>query len=101
VFVDLYVKNRQLKEQAALLRQRLTAAGDTSGRSAADVVGELSDRLAAVEEQVEMLAEQAAAQPQSAAPAAVAELRRRTSHLREAVAALGARAPEAEVVPGP
>jgi len=100
VFVDLYQKNRQLKEQAALLREQLTAAGDASGRSGADVVAELSDRLAAVEEQVGVLAEQAAAQPESAAPAGVAELRRRTSHLREAVAALGARSPEPEDAPG-
>src|SRR5919197_1827975 len=52
VFVDLYLKNRQLKEQAALLRRQLTAAGEAAGRSGPDVVAELSGRLAAVEEQL-------------------------------------------------
>jgi CheY-like chemotaxis protein len=90
VFVELYLKNRQLKEQATLLRQQLTGLGDASGRSGADLVGELSDRLTAVEEQVAVLAAQASAQPDSATQTAVAELARRTSHLREAVTALGA-----------
>jgi CheY-like chemotaxis protein len=100
VFVDLYLKNQQLKEQAAVLRQQLTTFGEASGRSGADLVTALSDRLAAVEEQVAVLAAQASAQPESVTQAgvtqagvtqaAVAELARRTSHLREAVAALGA-----------
>ena len=93
VFVDLYLKNKQLKEQAALLRQQLTAAAEVSGRSGADLVGELSDRLAAVEEQVAAVAVEASAQPESAIATGIAELARRTSHLREAVAAL--RAPAA------
>jgi CheY-like chemotaxis protein len=88
VFVELYLKNRQLKEQATMLRQQLTALGDASGRSGADLVGELSDRLAAVEEQVAALAAQASAQPESAIQATVAELARRTSRLRDAVTAL-------------
>lgn len=82
------------------MREQLTAAGDASGRSGADVVAELSDRLAAVEEQVGVLAEQAVAQPGSAVSGAVAELRHRTSHLREAVTALGARSPEPEAAQG-
>jgi DNA-binding response OmpR family regulator len=53
VFVDLYQKRRQLQEQAALLRGRLKEAALAEGASAddrADLVAELSDRLAAVEE---------------------------------------------------
>ncbi len=51
VFVDLYLKNRQLREQAALLRRQLgSAPGDT-------VAAELSARLAAVEEQGDLLAD--------------------------------------------
>ena len=92
VFVDLYLKNRQLKEQAALLRQQLTAVGDAGG-SGAPLVGELSDRLAAVEEQVELLTAETSAHPDSPTAPAVAELARRTSHLREALAALTAGAP--------
>jgi CheY-like chemotaxis protein len=86
VFVDLYLKNRQLKEQAALRRQQLTAAGD-GGAPAGSPPGELSGRLAAVEQLVDMLA--AEAQPGTAIAATVAELARRTSALREAVTALG------------
>src|SRR6266496_1192531 len=33
VFVDLYLKNRQLQEQAALLRQQLSAVAGAAGRS--------------------------------------------------------------------
>src|SRR6266536_3592467 len=67
VFVDLYLKNRQLQEQAALLRQQLSAVADAAGRSGADLVGELSGRVGAVEEQVAVLV---------AAAVAVAGLRR-------------------------
>ena len=49
VFIDLYDKNRQLREQADLLRREL--AGDGGG----GLAEELSGRLAAVEEQVESL----------------------------------------------
>jgi len=88
VFVDLYLKNRQLKEQAALLRRQLSAAAGTAGQSGGELVGELSERLAAVEEQVDVLAALASAEPGSSAGATIAELVRRTRHLREAVRAL-------------
>jgi len=61
VFVDLYMKNRQLSEQAAMLRAQL---GDSLGeRGAAEanpvtadpVLAELSARLAAVEDMVTVL----------------------------------------------
>jgi CheY-like chemotaxis protein len=91
VFVDLYLKNRQLTEQAALLRRQLTEVGEEAG--GVTLVGELSDRLAAVEEQVHLLTADAAAHPDSPTAVAVAELAGRTRRLREAVAALGAVAP--------
>jgi len=53
VFVELYQKRRQLREQAALLRGRLKEAALAEGASAdgrADLVAELADRLTAVEE---------------------------------------------------
>ena len=53
VFVELYMKNCQLREQAALLRGRLKEAALAEGASAdgrADLVAELADRLTAVEE---------------------------------------------------
>jgi CheY-like chemotaxis protein len=83
VFVDLYLKNRQLREQAALLRQQLGGAGE----AAPGVPAELSDRLAAVEHQAAELSDEAL--PASAA-AAVKELRQRLAHLREMVDALPA-----------
>jgi CheY-like chemotaxis protein len=51
VFIDLYDKNRQLREQAELLRRQVSN-GDGVGGGIAE---ELSGRLAAVEEQVEAL----------------------------------------------
>ncbi|SRR6266496_1858309 len=90
VFVDLYLKNRQLQEQAALLRQQLSAVADAAGRSGADLVGELSGRVGAVEEQVAVLVAAAAADPEAATTTGLAELARRTARLREAVDALHA-----------
>jgi CheY-like chemotaxis protein len=55
VFVDLYLKNRQLREQAALLRNQL---GGTAGPVASQqLLNELSARLAGVEEQAAALAD--------------------------------------------
>jgi CheY-like chemotaxis protein len=58
VFVDLYIKNRQLREQAALLR---TLLGGAAGPMASQqLINELSARLAGVEEQVNSLVEDVA-----------------------------------------
>jgi CheY-like chemotaxis protein len=80
VFVDLYLKNRQLREQATLLRRQL---GTTPGDA---LVAELSARLAAVEEQADQLADDSSVPPPVAA--ATKELHTRIAHLREAVNAL-------------
>ncbi|MFC1442032.1 response regulator [Streptacidiphilus sp. N1-10] len=107
VFVELYMKNCQLKEQAALLRLQLdggapTANGSGSNGSGAGsgpeavrrgapgggLLAELSARLAAVEEQAEALTKQL---DESADPAAVAtatHLERKLSGLRRALDAL-------------
>jgi len=82
VFVDLYLKNRQLREQAALLRRQL---GSATGEAAAGMLAELSERLAAVEGQAAELADEAL--PTSVA-AAVKELRQRLAYLREMIDAL-------------
>jgi len=95
VFVDLYLKNRQLSEQAALLRQQLRGAAPADGSAFADrpvngdvgVVRELSSRLAAVEEQVELLDEQSAAR-RAELGSTLDELKRHLFRLREAVDAL-------------
>ncbi|HSV65157.1 MAG TPA: response regulator [Mycobacteriales bacterium] len=72
VFVDLYLKNRQLREQAALLRVQLSGSG---------LIAELSERLAAVEQQVVLLTKD------TDHPAA-AELNTRLAQLRQALTAL-------------
>jgi CheY-like chemotaxis protein len=88
VFVDLYQKNRQLREQAGLLRRRLGAAGDWSVLEAPHVAADLSTRLAAVEEQIGVLATLVAGSPDDPADptaTAVAELSRRAALLRDAI----------------
>jgi CheY-like chemotaxis protein len=58
VFVDLYAKNRQLSDQAAMLRAQL---GESLAAARAEpVLAELSARLAAVEDMVTVLSGQAA-----------------------------------------
>ena len=77
VFVDLYLKNKQLRDQAALLRRHLSAAD-----AVPDVLAELGARLDAVQEQADVLAED------DSAPAGVKELQHRLTHLRDALNAL-------------
>jgi CheY-like chemotaxis protein len=58
VFVDLYTKNRQLSDQAAMLRAQL---GESLAAARTEpVLAELSARLAAVEDIVTVLSRQAA-----------------------------------------
>ena len=93
VFVELYMKNCQLREQAALLRLQLegggnkTAVGDT--KEPAGLLAELSARLAAVEEQAEALSKQLDDDSaDAAAVATAAHLDRKLSGLRRALDAL-------------
>lgn len=89
VFVELYQKNRQLREQAALLQQRLLSApspafphpgnGDTDGW-APRLFGELSQRMNAVEQQVESLEAHALHDPALATE--LEELKDRMARLR-------------------
>lgn len=94
VFVELYQKNRQLREQATLLQYRLTAglAGGNgqSGRdsSADELLADLSDRLAAVEAQVGVLGSQTDAAVDGAIAGSVTELEHRVARLRAALDAL-------------
>lgn len=81
VFVDLYVKNCQLKEQAALLRLQVE-------QGEATVLGELSARLAAVEEQAEALGKQLGDSSDTTAAATAAHLERKLAGLRKALDAL-------------
>jgi CheY-like chemotaxis protein len=90
VFVDLYMKNCQLREQAALLRLQLEG-GQPAGEDAKESAGllaELSARLAAVEEQAEALSKQLDESADAAAVATAAHLERKLTGLRRALDAL-------------
>ncbi len=86
VFVDLYMKNCQLKEQAALLRLQVEA-GEQSTLGGA-LLGEFSARLSAVEEQAEALTKQLDGSPDAGVAATVGHLERRLAALRQALDAL-------------
>jgi hypothetical protein len=101
VFVELYMKNCQLKEQAALLRLQLEGNGNGSAgtngakgvvgdsKEAAGILAELSARLAAVEEQAEALSKQLDDESaDAAAVATAAHLERKLTGLRRALDAL-------------
>ncbi|QJT04529.1 response regulator [Streptomyces asoensis] len=94
VFVELYMKNCQLREQAALLRLQLEGGGgkaSTGGgvKESAGLLAELSARLAAVEEQAEALSKQLDDESaDAAAVATAAHLERKLTGLRRALDAL-------------
>jgi CheY-like chemotaxis protein len=84
VFVDLYVKNRQLKAQAALLQAQLD--GPLGG--VGPVIAELSGRLAAVEDQVAVLSKRAPQARDRMLAGSVSRLEERVGQLRAAFDAL-------------
>lgn len=97
VFVDLYMKNVQLREQASLLRLQLEGnngsgqRGETpeeDGAESAGLLVELSARLAAVEEQAEALTKQLGDSTDPATAATAAHLERKLIGLRRALDAL-------------
>ncbi|MBO8201197.1 two-component system response regulator [Streptomyces smyrnaeus] len=96
VFVDLYMKNVQLREQASLLRLQLEGNGGErhpgAGEDSEEAQGllvELSARLAAVEEQAEALTKQLGDSADAATAATAAHLERKLAGLRSALDALG------------
>ncbi|MDH6453324.1 MULTISPECIES: response regulator [unclassified Streptomyces] len=94
VFVELYMKNCQLREQAALLRLQLEGGGQGKAaigdaKEPAGLLAELSARLAAVEEQAEALSKQLDDESaDAAAVATAAHLERKLTGLRRALDAL-------------
>ncbi|MDJ1130937.1 response regulator [Streptomyces iconiensis] len=95
VFVDLYMKNVQLREQASLLRLQLEGNGSAQRQEAPDegaeapgLLVELSARLAAVEEQAEALTKQLGDSADAATAATAAHLERKLTGLRRALDAL-------------
>ena len=87
VFVDLYMKNRQLREQAELLRRQAESAagGATSG-----LLAELSRRLSAVEVTAAGLASLPVVKTDSALADGLTQLDRGVGRLRDTLDALGA-----------
>ncbi|MEV0266849.1 response regulator [Streptomyces sp. NPDC050617] len=90
VFVELYMKNCQLREQAALLRLQLESGQGAAvdSKEPAGLLAELSARLAAVEEQAEALSKQLDESADAAAVATAAHLERKLTGLRRALDAL-------------
>jgi CheY-like chemotaxis protein len=91
VFVDLYMKNRQLSEQAALLRSRLADSLQEAGTApvtAEPVLAEFSARLAAVEDLVTVLSRHTAATPDAAITQSMRQLEHRVGRLRDVFDAL-------------
>ena len=90
VFVDLYTKNRQLSDQAMMLRVQLgdSLAAEAVQADADPVLAELSARLAAVEDTVTALSGQTAAGSDPAVTESVRQLERRVARLRGVFEAL-------------
>ena len=86
VFVDLYMKNSQLREQAELLRRQ---AENTAG----GLLAELSRRLAAVETAAAELATLPAAKTDAALANGLGQLDHGIGRLRDTLDALGADEP--------
>ncbi|MFJ9828557.1 response regulator [Streptomyces sp. NPDC101160] len=101
VFVELYMKNCQLREQAALLRLQLEGSGPGGQtKESAGLLAELSARLAAVEEQAEALSKQLDDDSaDAAAVATAAHLERKLTGLRRALDALEPGAGAAPTLP--
>ncbi|WP_433499142.1 response regulator [Sphaerimonospora sp. CA-214678] len=93
VFVQLYTMNQRLAEQSALLRERL--AGEVSdgvpskgGAGQVSLLAELSNRIAAIEDEFKRVRELADKSADSMLNGAVNELGVRISHLRSGLDAL-------------
>ncbi|MGH3415089.1 MAG: response regulator [Actinocrinis sp.] len=93
VFVELHRKNQLLREQAALLAQRLSDGAGGGSEAGSQLVAELSARLAAVEEHTRTLEKFAsddvrASVPREELAATVDVLGTRLARLRSAIDAL-------------
>jgi CheY-like chemotaxis protein len=83
VFVDLYMKNRQLREQAELLRRQ-------TGGAAHGLLAELSQRLSTVEAATAGIADLPVVKTDAALADALERLDRGIGRLRDTLDALGA-----------
>jgi CheY-like chemotaxis protein len=90
VFVDLYVKNRQLREQADLLRRQAEGAAGSGADGSSGLLAELSRRLSVVEVTAADLASLPTVQTDAALADSLIELDRGIGRLRDTLDALGA-----------
>ena len=90
VFVDLYMKNRQLREQADLLRRQAESSPDGASGGLSGLLTELSRRLSAVEVAAAGLASLPTVKADSALADGLAQLDRGIGRLRDTLDALGA-----------
>jgi CheY-like chemotaxis protein len=90
VFVDLYVKNRQLREQADLLRRQAESAVDGGSGDASGLLTELSKRLSAVEVAAAGLASLPVVKTDAELADGLVQLDRGIGRLRDTLDALGA-----------
>jgi CheY-like chemotaxis protein len=91
VFIDLYTKNRQLSDQATMLRAQLgdsLSAAEAVRGDTDPVLAELSARLAAVEDMVTVLSGQTAARPDAEITESMLQLEHRLARLRGVFEAL-------------
>ena len=89
VWVDLYLKNLQLREQADLLRQQAEEPVVGGSASSSGLLAELSRRLSAVELTAAGLADLPAVQTNAAMADGLVELDRAIGRLRDSLEALG------------
>jgi CheY-like chemotaxis protein len=91
VFVDLYLKNRQLREQAALLRGQLARslpASATMPDTAESLLADLAGPFTAVEDQVAILAGRLLGTPDPMIADSVSQLEHHVAQLRAVFDAL-------------
>jgi CheY-like chemotaxis protein len=89
VFVDLYLKNLQLREQAQLLRRQAEGTGADGAAGSSGLLAELSQRLSAVEVTAAGLAGLPAAKADIALADGLAQLDRGIGRLRDTLDAFG------------
>ena len=87
VFVDLYVKNRQLREQAELLRKQ---AENAANGTSAGLLAELSKRLSAVEVTTAALASLPVVKTDGGLADSITQLDQGVGRLRDTLDVLGA-----------
>ena len=90
VFVDLYIKNRQLREQAELLRRHAGSSGASDSAGPSGLLAEMSRRLSAIETVAAGLVGLPAAKTDAALADGLTQLDHGIGRLRDTLDALGA-----------